>query len=191
MSHESLPDPPPAWVTLSASAVRALPFGRYRAANFVGRFSRGPFRASLPADLGGFAFACDLRDSIAREVCFTGRYEPQETRLALAILRAGMTAVDAGANWGYFTLLSAHAVGPRGRVVALSGLLAANVRANRLVQVDHLRLAAGACNGVARFTGFAFDGGNWGISREVASPIRLNTLTEMIGPMTMSVRGRQ
>ena len=130
MSHESLPDPPPAWVTLSASAVRALPFGRYRAANFVGRFSRGPFRASLPADLGGYAFACDLRDSIAREVCFTGRYEPQETRLALAILRPGMTAVDAGANWGYFTLLSAHAVGPRGRVVALephpalSGLLA-------------------------------------------------------------------
>ena len=70
---------------------------------------------------------------------------------------------------------SAHAVGPRGRVVALephpalSGLLAANVRANRLVQVDHLRLAAGACNGVARFTGFASDGGNWGISREVAN----------------------
>jgi len=173
LSHESLLDPPPAWVKLSASAVRALPFGRYRAANFVSRFARGPFRASLPADLGGYSFACDLRDSISREVCFTGRYEPQETQLALAILRAGMTVVDAGANWGYFTLVSAHAVGPRGRVVALephpalSALLEANVRGNRLVHVECLRLAAGACNGVARFAGFAADGGNWGLSREV------------------------
>jgi FkbM family methyltransferase len=173
LSHESLPDPPPAWVRLSASAVRALPFGRYRAAGFVGRFSRTPFRAALPADLGGYSFACDLRDSIAREVCFTGRYEPQETRLALAILRAGMTVVDAGANWGYFTLLSAHVVGRRGRVVALephpalSALLQANVRANRLAQVNCLRLAAGATRTVASFAGFAPDDGNWGVSREL------------------------
>ena len=61
----------------------------------------------LPWDAGGYWFECDPRDAIAREVCFTGRYEPQETALVRTILRPGMSFVDVGANWGYFTLLAA------------------------------------------------------------------------------------
>ena len=73
----------------------------------------------LPDSLGGFTFICDVRDSLMREVCFTGMYEPQETLLAQQLLRRGMTVVDVGANWGYFTLLAAHLVGNRGRVLSL------------------------------------------------------------------------
>ena len=169
-----MPDDAPRWLAWSAPVIRALPFGRYRIGNAVAGLARTPFTARLPADLGAAAFECDLRDSIAREVCFTGRYEPQETTLALALLGPGMTVLDVGANWGYFTLVAAHAVGPTGRVVALEphpglhAMLQRNVSANRLAMVDCRRLAAGRSAGTARFAGFRDTDGNSGLSREVA-----------------------
>ena len=48
-----------------------------------------PSSPACRADLGGSSFVCDLRDTISREVCFTGRYEPQETQLASAPSRSG------------------------------------------------------------------------------------------------------
>ena len=103
-------DRTPVWVSLSASAIQALPLGRYQAANALARFAGPPFLARLPADLGGAAFVCDLHDTIAREVCFTGRYEPQETQLVQRLLGSGMVVADVGANWGYFTLVCAVGV---------------------------------------------------------------------------------
>jgi FkbM family methyltransferase len=164
-------DPAPLWVSLSASAIRTLPFGRYHLANALAKFSPGPFWARLPRDLGGAAFVCDLKDTISREVCFTGRYEPQETQLALRLLKPGMSVVDVGANWGYFSLVSAHLVGPTGRVLALephprlSSMLAENIATNGLSQVQVLPLAAGARSGARAFVGFDEQGGNWGVSR--------------------------
>jgi FkbM family methyltransferase len=161
----------PFWVSLSASAIRTLPFGRYQLANALARFAKGPFVARMPADLGGAAFFCDLQDTISREVCFTGRYEPQETQLALRILQPGMSAVDVGANWGYFTLLCAHLVGGNGRVLTLephphlASILAGNVRSNQLSHVQVRTMAAAAGPGVRAFIGYDERGGNWGVSR--------------------------
>lgn len=167
--------PAPLWVSLSASAIRTLPFGRYHLANVLARFASRPFLARLPEDLGGATFVCDLQDTISREVCFTGRYEPQETQLAMRLLRPGMTTVDVGANWGYFTLVCAHLVGAQGRVIALephphlSSLLAENASTNGLSQVEVLRLAAGADSGARGFVGFDAHAGNWGLSRTAQS----------------------
>jgi len=166
-------DSAPLWVSLSASAIRALPFGRYQAANALARFAGPPFLAQLPSDLGRSSFVCDLRDTISREVCFTGRYEPQETQLALRLLAPGATVADVGANWGYFTLVCAYRVGPTGRVLALEphprlvSMLGENVTANRLPQVDVIRAAAGAAPGTMAFVGFDERGGNSGVSRAV------------------------
>jgi FkbM family methyltransferase len=161
----------PLWVSLSASAIRTLPFGRYHLSNAVAKLASGPFVARLPPELGGARYVCDLHDTIAREVCFTGRYEPQETQLAAHLLAPGMFAVDVGANWGYFTLVCAHLVGDRGRVVALephprlAALLGENVRENGLSQVDVLTLAAGPNRGARAFVGFDERAGNSGLSR--------------------------
>jgi FkbM family methyltransferase len=161
----------PFWVSCSSSAIRRLPFGRYQLANALARFAGPPFRAQLPGDLGRLSFVCDLRDTIAREVCFTGRYEPQETQLAQGLLGPGMVVVDVGANWGYFTLVCAHLVTGRGRVIALephprlAAMLADNVQENRLHQVAVHRVAAGARSASAAFVGFDEGGGNWGVSR--------------------------
>jgi FkbM family methyltransferase len=168
------------WVSLSASAIRALPFGRYHAANALARFAGPPFLARLPADLGRSSFVCDLHDTIAREVCFTGRYEPQETQLALRLLRPGMTAVDVGANWGYFTLVCAHRVGSNGRVFALEphpqlvSMLGENVTDNHLSHVEVIRVAAGAAAGTTAFVGFDHHAGNSGVSRAARGADRVD-----------------
>lgn len=168
-----VPDRAPSWVRASAAAIRRLPFGRYRAAHAIGKVRVAPFLMRLPAPTGSQVFLCDLRDSISREVCFTGMYEPQETRLLDALLRPSMRVVDVGAHWGYFTLLCASRVGASGRVLSLEpdprlqALLRANVEANRLTQVTCIHSAAAFARGTAALAGFREGDGNWGLSRIV------------------------
>jgi FkbM family methyltransferase len=127
----------------------------------------------MPSSIGSQWFLCDLRDSIAREVCFTGLYEPQETAVVRAVLKPGMTFVDVGANWGYFTLLAAHLVGRAGRVLSLEPdprlfqTLIGNVAMNRLDQVRALQLAAADAPGLLSLAGFDERQGNFGLSRIV------------------------
>lgn len=161
----------PLWVRLGAAVVRRLPAGRYRAMNRLCRRPPPPFLTRLGAEIGGAAFVCDLRDGNAREVCFTGKYEAQETAIVLGVLRPGDTFIDVGANWGYFTLVAAAAVGATGRVVSvepdprLFEMLERNVAANAFAQVRAVRAAAGAAAGELTLTGFDAGGGNWGLSR--------------------------
>ncbi|HEX6748142.1 MAG TPA: FkbM family methyltransferase [Longimicrobium sp.] len=163
----------PLHLRVLAWAVRRLPAGRYRVMNRVPR-GGGAFQARLPRAAGGYAYACDLRDLIAREVFFTGAYGPQETAILRATLRPGATFVDVGANWGYFTLLAAHLVGGSGRVIAmepdprLHALLAGNAAANGLRQVSAVAEAASDREGMAELAGCDLATGNWGVSSIVA-----------------------
>src|SRR5438270_12223773 len=66
-------------------------------------------------------FGADLELDVSNHVdstIFIGCYEPVNTFLFKRILRRGGTAVDVGANIGYFTLLAASLVGETGRVIA-------------------------------------------------------------------------
>jgi FkbM family methyltransferase len=165
--------PAPSWVNAAALLIPRLPFARYRLLSRLRRLGTHPFLMRFPLDLGGGLFHCDLRDSTAAEVCFTGRYEPQETQLLRALLRAGDVFVDVGANWGYYTLAAAHLVGPQGRVVAfepeprLFALLAANVHVNQLHHVLLQPIAAGSRHERVPFTAFRSGEGNWGLSRAI------------------------
>lgn len=163
----------PFWIRTAGQVIRRLPWGRYRATHAFGRLGLEPFIARLPPDLGGFEFHCDLGDAIAREVCLTGRYEPQETQLLRGLVRRGDTVVDVGANWGYFTLAAAHATGHKGGVVAfepdprLFDILQANIAMNAITHVSIERTAAGAASGSAAFKGYAEGSDNRGVSRIV------------------------
>ncbi|MEO8521131.1 MAG: FkbM family methyltransferase [Acidobacteriota bacterium] len=165
---------PPLPVRLFAAVVPRLPIGRYWAVSQLRRLRTAPFLMPLPPSLGGFVYTCDPRDSVAREVCYTGGYEPQETALAGRILGTGDVFVDVGANWGYFSLAAAHWVGPGGRVVAfepeprLYRLLTANLEANRLVTVVAHQAAVAAGSGRLAFAAFSAEDGNWGVSRAIA-----------------------
>lgn len=167
INHQSSP---PIWVNLLSTVLRAMPAGRYRLMNQLCRRSNALFIKRMPDSLGGYLFTCDLRDAISREVCFTGGYEPQETALVRAIMKPGMCFVDVGANWGYFTLLAAHLVGPRGRVLSLEpdprlfAKLEENLRRNRIDQVTALPIAAADEAGNLLLGGYDEHSGNFGLS---------------------------
>ncbi len=62
----------------------------------------------------------DPRDEVVGAHLVHGKpWEPYETQLFIDSVKSGMTVVDIGANIGYYTLLAARAVGPRGVVVAI------------------------------------------------------------------------
>lgn len=149
--------------------LRRLPRGRYRALASAPR--EGRFTARLAAEIGGAMFDCDLSDLLSREVCFTGLYEPPVTRVFQRQLRPGGTVMDVGANWGYFTLLAAAAVGPSGAVVSLEpdprqfDTLARNVEMNGFTQVKTLRAAASARSGRVTLLGYSDDEENRGVTR--------------------------
>jgi len=150
----------PRWVSMASRVIQALPAGRYRAMNWVAGRGGRPFWAPMPADLGGYQFRCDLRDVLMREVCLTGRYEPQETILLQDLLRPGMTFVDVGANWGYFTLAAAHLVGAGGRVVSVEAdpracrTLDVNVAKNGLSWVTSVGAAASDADGIVTLSSY-------------------------------------
>lgn len=157
-----LPVEPPL-VKLGAAAIRALPAGQYVAMHGLQLLQKGAFWWRLPSDLGGYEFRCDLRDVLMREVCVTGRYEPQETILLRELLRPGQTFVDVGANWGYFTLVGASCVGASGRVIAVEAdpracrALEANLSRNRLTSVTVAEAAADAATGTMELRSYGTD----------------------------------
>jgi FkbM family methyltransferase len=162
--------PAPVAVRVFSHLVRWMPVGRYRLIHESRRLALAPFVAHLSSDLGGLAFQCDPRDSVAREVCYTGFYEPQETQLASRILRAGDAFADVGANWGYFTLAAARCVGPAGRVLAfepeprLFELLRHNLALNGFDFVDARHAAIADRRTSLPFSAFVAAGDNWGLS---------------------------
>ena len=161
----------PAWVRWGGRGLRLLPRGRYVLMNWLCRRPSDLFDSPLRVAGGGVRFVCDLEDGIAREACFMGYYEPQETVLVRHLLRTGMTFVDAGANWGYFTLLAALIVGPAGRVVSfephpsLHHLLEQNVALNNFTWATPLPVAVAGAEGEMNLAGFESGSTNRGVSR--------------------------
>jgi FkbM family methyltransferase len=169
---------PPAWASWGARVVRRLPVARYRTMNWLCRLPAPAFVAGLPGSPLGLRFECDLRNALAREVFFTGRYEPQETALVRRMLGPGGTFVDVGAHWGFFSLLAAERVGPGGRIVAVEAdpriyrALERNFGLNPdvLGRATAVHAAAADAPGVLTLAGFDEAQANWGVSRVVDRP---------------------
>jgi FkbM family methyltransferase len=88
---------------------------------------------------------------------FLGTYEPQQTALFERQIGPGDVVFDVGANAGYYTLLAARRVGPRGKVIAcepdprIAAFLRLHVEANCLRNVTVVESALGVESGAARF----------------------------------------
>ena len=113
--------------------------GRWRLAQLAVRWA--PMLKGLPRPViirvkDGFKLLVDGSSQTGRIAYATGSYEPATTAALKSRLRSGETAVDVGANIGYFSLVAARAVGAGGRVVAFEPVaevrqaLAENVRIN-------------------------------------------------------------
>jgi FkbM family methyltransferase len=150
--------------------LRRIPRGRYSLLSAIAP-THGRFVARLAGELGAARFDCDLADALAREVCFTGIYEPPVTRVFTHHAPAGGTVVDAGANWGYFTLIAAALCGPGGTVAALEpdprhfAALTHNLALNGFDRVQALSAAASATAGTETLVGYEDNAANRGVSR--------------------------
>ena len=80
-----------------------------------GTLSRRPLIRTLRH---GLRIKLDLRDHVQRQIYFFGAYEPIELSLFLGRLQPGFTAIDAGANVGFYSIMMGHTVGTAGRVFA-------------------------------------------------------------------------
>jgi FkbM family methyltransferase len=87
----------------------------------------------------GAKIMVDTNDTVLTPwLLLDGLWEANVTAWMQGILKPGQVFVDVGANIGYFTLLAAQCVGPKGRVVAveahprLAGLLRRNVVMNNM-----------------------------------------------------------
>jgi FkbM family methyltransferase len=101
----------------------------------------------------GFRFRADLGDWLGQYVYLHGAYEPPTARVFAALVKPGDTVLDVGANSGFFSLLSAHLAGPRGRVFAFEPVpsvrdeLEANLRLNQAATVEVVPMAVTAASG--------------------------------------------
>lgn len=86
-----------------------------------------------------------------------GTSEPGLQRVLSTLLRPGMTVYDVGANVGFVSILSAHLVGPSGKVFSFEPLpsnadmVEHNARLNNFDQVSVRREAVSEADGEARF----------------------------------------
>jgi FkbM family methyltransferase len=108
---------------------------------------------------GGVRLFVDLSDHVIGLNIVRGRYEAEEVRLALGMLKPGDTAIDVGAHIGFFTMQMAAAVGAAGRVYAFepfdpnADLLERSLAENRFEdRVVFRRAAVGDSQGSATLT---------------------------------------
>lgn len=169
MRRTPLPDPVRSVLRRGYAAARAQLTGyglpRFRIVRSVERLVRAALRTDVASVLG-HRMRLDVNDRA--ELSINGIYEPLTTDLVRAEIAAGAVVLDIGANIGYYTLIFAKCVGPKGHVFAFEpepgnfALLQENVSANGYRNVTLSRLAVSDRTGRARLY---VDAGNAGDCR--------------------------
>ncbi len=109
---------------------------------------------SSQVTIDGHTLALDQQDSLRLSI--HGLHEPLETAAIKECLKENSVVVDIGANIGYYTLLMARAVGPRGHVFAFEpepanfSLLRKNLQLNGYANVTAEQAALSDQPGVLR-----------------------------------------
>lgn len=117
--HLVLGSPLGAPVLAAIRAARILPSRSSRAVAFyAGEYLAGQDSVLTGKVPTGSAIALLSRDRMHRHIYLRGIHEPATTRFLMSAVTPGSTAVDVGANAGYFALLLADLTGPAGSVHA-------------------------------------------------------------------------
>lgn len=112
--------------------------GKWRLTNAI---TKNPRLGVVVAKRRGFEWQLDLGCPIQRNVYYLGWWERAETLFVQRTIRPTWTVVDVGANFGWFSLTFARAVGSNGRVYAFEPAtvpfrqLQRNIELNRLTCV--------------------------------------------------------
>jgi FkbM family methyltransferase len=133
-------------------------------------FDRPPVRIKMCKHGAMIYYASDA--FVGRSLDLYGEYSEFETELFRQVMSPGAIVVDAGANFGAFTLYFANAVGPMGRVYAfepqrsLFHILCGNLALNGLANVTAVHAALGGQSGTTLVPAvdYATDGNFGGIA---------------------------
>lgn len=128
----------------------------------AGRLVRLPLRA-IPADACVRVLAGPLRGATwirgaATHKCWLGAYEHKKAKTFAEHVSSADVVFDIGANVGFYTLLAARRVGPRGEVTAFEPLprnidfLRQHVELNNLENVTVVQAAVAESEGTSRFS---------------------------------------
>ncbi len=117
-------------------------------------------------DVQGSKMYLDIRDKgVSRELALMGIREELFTRALQGALREGDCVLGIGANIGYYSLMEARTVGPRGKVYAIEPvphnmkLLEDSVRLNNYGNIETFQLAIGQTDSMAKM--YLSDHPNW------------------------------
>lgn len=96
-------------------------------------------------------------EGISRDLMLFGIHEPLTTNVLRGFLRRDMVCMEIGANIGYYLLLEASIIGPKGRIIAIEPAprtfeyLRRTVSMNQLNNVDIYQCAIGNVDGTVDF----------------------------------------
>lgn len=121
-------------------------------------------------------------------------YEPEVVEIMKPLLGPGAVVVDVGASFGYYTVLAARLVGPKGRVLAIEpgpqnlSVLLLNLLENGLANVEVVPAALGRAEGVVVYSR---SGANGAISPYEGDPsvlatndlVRMRRLDDLVGDL--------
>ena len=133
--------------------------GRWRLLQWALRQIRevGPgMRPRVVRTRHGFVMRCDPGDWVGQHILATGTWEDMTTAVMQACVGPGATAVDVGANIGFYTLLLSQLVADEGRVLAFEPMpvglerLRTNLRLNAVRNVEVHEQAVSATSGSGR-----------------------------------------
>jgi FkbM family methyltransferase len=117
-----------------ASSLRKAALAREERA--LGRRIRSTRLPAVLEDARGARFELVDRVEVESFLRNEGHFERDELELVAATLEPGMTAVDAGANIGAFTVVMARRAGPRGRVHAFEPSAVTRPRLERTLALN-------------------------------------------------------
>ncbi len=109
-------------------------------------------RLPSPVIIQGIKFA-----KVPPQVWLNGSYEPNTTCLCKRIIKNGWTTIDLGADFGYYSLLFAKLVGPKGKVFTFEpsgegfNYLIKNITINNFTNIVPLKKAVGDKSGLENF----------------------------------------
>ena len=85
----------------------------------------------------GLRWYLDMSSGISRAMVRNGVWEPETTALVCDFVKPGMQALAVGANFGYYALLMARQVGPKGHVWAFEPTRKFREQLERNVEANH------------------------------------------------------
>jgi len=145
-------------------------------------------RRNLLADLtlcslDGFSLYATPNDlDVGKHIALGGSYEPGVTAIFRRLLKPGMGVLDVGANIGYFSMLAASLVGPKGHVLAVEPnpqnmkLLEASRRANGFSQVTTALCAAARATGLLMLNASHSNGTTYALFDELDAMLSAQTV---------------